>query len=208
MGGRVIVKVDGVGMKEVLKQIGPIAEILDADAACGKCGSHNIYPSCRSVKSFDYYSLTCSDCGAALSFGQRKDGGLWAKRKDEHGNMLDHRGWKVYLAIEAPKQAPAAAGSSPRQQAQPDAEELLTVFRRIDDGEQNEVFLDLCDYIRQARSDKDCDLAWTNAIKKHGEPNTKDKAKEGCSRAVQRGIEFRSRITRSEIGMRRYKGRI
>lgn len=36
----------------------------------------------------------CSDCGAELAFGQRKDGGLFPKRKDESGAQMENNGWR------------------------------------------------------------------------------------------------------------------
>ena len=41
--------------------------------------------------------LTPYECGAELRFGQHKSGKtLFAKRKDEQGNWLDHGGWMKF----------------------------------------------------------------------------------------------------------------
>ena len=87
--GKLVVKVEGSTIKDLFEQIGPVAEVLDGDDACGKCNSPHIYPRAREAKGFTYYELVCSDCSAKLSFGQHKDGGnLWAKRTDENGMLL------------------------------------------------------------------------------------------------------------------------
>lgn len=180
LGGRIMVKVEGASMKEALKQIGPIAEILDADSACGKCSSPNIYPSCRSVDKFDYYALTCSDCGAALSFGQRKDGGLWAKRKDEHGNALDHRGWKVYLAIAAGSKSQPVPAQRPNAAAVPDDPALTGLLARINAApnseEQEYILAEVFEGVENAWGLPAANTAWDAALKKYGHPREKDSA--------------------------------
>lgn len=109
--GKLVIKVTGETIKDLFEQIGPVAEVLDGDDCCGACGDLRIYPRAREAKKKDgkmvtYYELVCSSCGAKLSFGQHSSGGtLWAKRTDEHGNILDHRGWIVYRAIAAPAQS-------------------------------------------------------------------------------------------------------
>jgi hypothetical protein len=169
-------------MKEALKQIGPIAEILDADSVCGKCASPNIYPSCRSVDKFDYYALTCSDCGAALSFGQRKDGGLWAKRKDENGNALDHRGWKLYLALASGDKPKATPAQRPASKAVPDSPELTGLLARIknapNDEEKEYILAEVFEAIDVAWGMSAANAAWDAALKKFGHPREKNSAEQ------------------------------
>src|SRR5215469_8582217 len=90
--GRLAVEVDASDPKDLFRQLGQMAEVFEADAACGACGSEAIRPNCRSVDNFDYYALRCNACGAELSFGQRKDGGLFPKRQDGEGRLLAHGG--------------------------------------------------------------------------------------------------------------------
>lgn len=195
LGGRVVVKVEGATMKEALKQIGPIAEILDADSACGKCASPNIYPSCRSVGGFEYFSLTCSDCGAALSFGQRKDGGLWAKRKDENGNAYDHRGWKVYLALPPGDKKQATASAPPRRPVAADDPELSGVLARIkaapNTEEKEYILAEVFEGIENAWGLHAANAAWDAALKKNGHPREKDSA-EAVARAMWAALHPRT----------------
>ena len=62
------------------------------------------------MDSFDYYSLRCSSCGAELAFGQRKDGGLFPRRKDDAGNYLEDNGWRRYKAQRAVEASAEPAG--------------------------------------------------------------------------------------------------
>jgi hypothetical protein len=58
----------------------------------------------------EYFFLHCSSCGAELAFGQRKDGGLFPRRKVDSGSYFEENGWRRYKpqrAIEA-SAAPAA----------------------------------------------------------------------------------------------------
>jgi len=118
-GGRLIVKFDVTTVRELFEQMGEIASVLDADSACGKCHSANIYPRAREAITSDkrtvyYYELICSECDARLDFGQHAEGGtLWPKRTDKQGNPLDNRGWYKYLGLTSgPQQAPASPLSS------------------------------------------------------------------------------------------------
>lgn len=96
--GRVVVEAEGDDVKQLWKQLGQAADAFEADSACGACGSANIRLNCRTVDKFDYYEIKCVDCGAELSFGQRMDGGLFPKRKDDDGRSLGSNGWRKYQA--------------------------------------------------------------------------------------------------------------
>jgi len=106
---RLVIEAGANDPKELFKQLGQVAEIFEADTCCGACGSLEIRPNCRTVDSYDYYSLHCSACGAELTFGQRKDGGLFAKRKDDSGNCLEDNGWRRYKSQRAIEASTAAA---------------------------------------------------------------------------------------------------
>lgn len=172
-GGKLVIKVEGSTIKDLFEQIGPVAEVLDGDDSCGKCGSAHIYPRAREAQGFTYYELVCSDCRAKLSFGQHKDGGtLWAKRADENGNALDNRGWIVYLGIApAPKTAPSTPRPAPAQSEDPRL--LGFIDRAVVPGKTDEVLAELCDLIRMEHGDKEADDAWSGALKNHGDPAKK-----------------------------------
>ena len=198
--GRLIIKVEGSNIKELFEQIGPVAEVLDGDDACGKCGSAHIYPRAREAQGFTYYELVCSDCGAKLSFGQHRDGGsLWAKRTDKDGRALDHRGWSVYLGLgpatsspaqsqprpQAPKPAaPTAAKPAPVAHApKPDNPALLNFIARAKvPGQRTNVLAEVCDLIRMAHGDDAADKAYTEAIDFHGDINISEENLEGVIR--------------------------
>lgn len=169
--GKLLIEVEGQTIKDLFEQIGPVAEVLDGDDSCGKCGSPHIYPRSREAQGFTYYELVCSDCSAKLSFGQHKDGGsLWAKRTDEQGNVMDYRGWKVYIGIAAapkaaPRPAPAAQSEDPRLIGFIDRASVL--------GKTDEVLAELCELIRMEFGDKAADEAWIGALKAHGDPAVK-----------------------------------
>jgi hypothetical protein len=97
--GRLMVKLSCDTVKALFVEIAQVAEILDADEKCGKCGSPDITPRVRTVKSFTYHELACGKCHATLSFGQNKPdkgGGLFPKRQDDNDNWLPNGGWSVY----------------------------------------------------------------------------------------------------------------
>lgn len=126
------IEAEGSDVKELFAQIGKIQEIL-AEPDCGLCGSENIRFNCRTVDENKYYEMICTDCGATLSFGQRKRGNeLFPKRKlnregkpdMETGTFGKHRGWTKYRGnvndtddAEAPQQPspPPPASSKPRR---------------------------------------------------------------------------------------------
>lgn len=181
--GRLLIEVEGATIKDLFEQIGPVAEVLDGDDACGKCASPHIYPRARVADGFTFYELVCSDCGAKLSFGQHKEGGtLWAKRTDEHGNKMDYRGWQIYLGIAAPPVPPAAPPAKPAPKApvpaqtEPDPKLEAYLKRCTDRASTGEVYGEICDKIREASSEGRADRAWRDAIKAHGDPATKTAA--------------------------------
>jgi hypothetical protein len=197
-GGRLLVEVEGTTIKDLIKEIGPIAEILDADHACGKCLSTNIYPRCRTAQDkYDYYELVCSDCNARLSFGQHMDGGtLWAKRADKNGALLDYRGWTIYQALppgsgKPPEPPPGTGRPRPTPPAQPTAApasrtvkeqnehraRLADILKRTgDEGSNAQTLGEICEAIAGLSSDQNADRAWTQITDEHGDPTQKPAA--------------------------------
>lgn len=179
-GGRLQCEVQGDSIKEIIKQIGPIAEILDSDTACGCCQSENIHPRCRKAGDYEYFELVCSDCGAQMSFGQSKDmKSLFPKRKDHP----DTRGWSVYQR-DTQQQEHA---SGPRRAPQGEDAELGRLIGLINNSssaiEQENHLADLYAAIREANSGEAASKAWDAALKAHG-PITKDGAAVKMARAM------------------------
>lgn len=179
--GKLVIKVEGTTIKDLFEQIGPIAEVLDGDDACGKCGSLHIYPRARDAQGFTYYELVCSECGAKLSFGQHKEGGsLWAKRVEKDGTELPNRGWIKYLGIAAPKQEEAPGRGRPATVAQPQKKEdprLPPLLNRCASRVQTDAVIgELCDAIEGKSSKTIADQLWAEAQLKHGDPITRPAA--------------------------------
>lgn len=167
-GGRLQCEVQGDSIKEIIKQIGPIAEILDSDTTCGCCTSGNIHPRCRKAGEYEYYELVCSDCGAQMSFGQSKDmKSLFPKRK-EHPET---RGWSVYVGDRQQSEAPA---SGPRRSSAKDEEleRLVAKLNNLPDAEQQEHELaDLYHAIAETADKPTATRAWESALKQVGHPS-------------------------------------
>lgn len=90
---RMSVEVEGKDNKDVFAQLALFQEVYE-HRVCGACESSRIRFSVREVQGNTYYELVCMDCGARLSFGQKKaDGSLFPKRKDKEGNWLPNGGW-------------------------------------------------------------------------------------------------------------------
>jgi hypothetical protein len=197
--GKLLIEVEGSNIKELFAQIGPVAEVLDGDDCCGKCGSTHIYPRAREAtkksdgKVVNYYELVCSDCRAKLSFGQHSEGGtLWAKRADDQGNALENRGWEVYLGIAGPKGPPAEenmasaprSAQAPRQQASPGMQAhqwksplAKQIFERCTDrATTNAELWDICEALVGLCSVQDMETTWKIAVTRHGDPQHKPSA--------------------------------
>ena len=97
--GKVHLEVDAEDVKSSVKQLSGFMDVY-AEQQCGACGCQAVRVEHRSdADSHDYYSVKClnGECGAELRFGQHKSGKtLFAKRKDEQGNWLDHGGWMKF----------------------------------------------------------------------------------------------------------------
>ncbi len=93
--GNVEVVVTG-DLKQTVRELGMFAEFYGADARCRMCESENLVPNFRQAGGYDWYELTCKDCGGRLGFGQTKEGGkLFPHRKLEDGSWdKDKQGWK------------------------------------------------------------------------------------------------------------------
>jgi hypothetical protein len=68
-------------------------EALEPDTNCGHCGGERLCLRVRHPPKGEYFEWVCRDCHYRLQMGKNDKGGLWAKRKDKEGNILDHRGW-------------------------------------------------------------------------------------------------------------------
>lgn len=96
--GRLLIEVQGETVKDLVRQIAIVQEVIDADDICGACGSSHIRFRVRVVEKYEYFELVCEACTARLAFGQlREGGGLFPKRRGEDNAPLANRGWLVYL---------------------------------------------------------------------------------------------------------------
>lgn len=182
MGGRVICKVEGGTVKETFKNLALMSDAFDADTNCGMCSSPHIRFNFRVAQEYEFYELKCNECGARLSFGQIKgDGGgrLWAKRKDDDGNALEHRGWSKYepdatqqqgngkhnqqQRSTAPAQRQAAPPSNGTQRqapynrqptSQPDPPDLVEMLR----NDPNDTMMMLCENLRAIFDEESLDV--------------------------------------------------
>lgn len=104
--GRFTTEIEGNGHAGVWKEVAAFQEVFE-HAACGKCGNKNIRFSVRNSeakqgknkgKTFTYYELRCTKCGAKKTFGMLDDGSqnLFPRSKDEEGNYLPNGGWVKY----------------------------------------------------------------------------------------------------------------
>lgn len=99
---------------DLFRQVANIQDVFEAETKCGCCQSQNIRYGFREVDAFKYYDLGCRDCGAQFKFGQRKQGGLFPKRKDDQGKPLANGGWAKWEARDEHDSKPA-----PQQAARP-----------------------------------------------------------------------------------------
>ncbi len=92
-------EVEGEKLSSILKEVGGLVDAIGYEP-CGKCGSDNVFPNYREVKSDAYYELKCNKCGAVLQLGQHKEGGALYKKKmavDNKGKALKDGDKAVYL---------------------------------------------------------------------------------------------------------------
>jgi len=87
-------ELEGNSQKEIFKGLAKFQEIFDSEP-CGACGADDTFYSVRTVDNNDYYEKKCRKCGAALSYGQTKDGiSLFPKRKATDGSWDNvAKGW-------------------------------------------------------------------------------------------------------------------
>lgn len=97
--GRLWLKVDANSQKDLFRAAAGFLEVFEAETNCGLCNSNRVRPQTRTVDAFEFFELVCEACDARFEFGQHKNGQtLFPKRRDEDGNPLPNRGWKVWKA--------------------------------------------------------------------------------------------------------------
>jgi hypothetical protein len=73
--------------------VASVAEVFLKEP-CGKCGSEDVHRILRKVQDYTFRELVCSDCGAVLGLGERKDGSaIFPRRFGADGKPLPNRGW-------------------------------------------------------------------------------------------------------------------
>jgi translation initiation factor 2 beta subunit (eIF-2beta)/eIF-5 len=90
------VTVECQGVKDAIKALSEYVEVFQ-ECQCCLCQSEDVIPTHRQAQGYDFYEMTCSGCGAKLSFGQTKEGErLFPKRKDKDGREIGKFGWHQY----------------------------------------------------------------------------------------------------------------
>jgi hypothetical protein len=94
--GSTEITVEGDDVKACFEQMASAQEVF-LNSRCGACDSDATRFVVRENQGFVFHEVRCTDCGAALSFGQKKeDGSLFPKRKNKAGDWLDNGGWTKY----------------------------------------------------------------------------------------------------------------
>ena len=132
--GRMQFEVEGQTVADIFRLVGGIQDAFESDSQCGHCGCTALRYQVRTVDSYQFYELVCTDCAARLSLGQHKKGGtLFPKRRDEHGNLMGNRGWEKYepepartVVSEPPRSVPDVPGmrSKPKASAARPSQQL------------------------------------------------------------------------------------
>lgn len=100
-----ILEVDGETPLDVFTKLAQLEEVFSIDR-CGLCGSP-VHHVAREASGFMFYELRCQnikkDCGAALRFGQPKEGKgiLFVQKKDKQGQWKPNGGWEIYRGPES-----------------------------------------------------------------------------------------------------------
>lgn len=90
---KVEIEVDGEDVKTAFAQMAEAQEVF-LNTHCGACDSSDVRLVVRENKGFVYHEVKCMECGSALAFGQKREGGtLFPKRKTKEGDWLPNNGW-------------------------------------------------------------------------------------------------------------------
>lgn len=84
--GRLKLGFDCSGVKQLIKNLSQVTELLEGDSECGQCGSKTISLEHRNAQGFDFYGMRCHSCGGTLSFGQHKEGDTLFVKRDAGQN--------------------------------------------------------------------------------------------------------------------------
>lgn len=106
-------QIEGQTQADMFQSIADIQEMC-SDKTCGLCNSSSIRYEVREVKGDRYFEIHCTECGATLKFGQRKEpkGSLFAQRKLDDNGKPDwrdgrhgaHRGWTKWRGGDSSQQ--------------------------------------------------------------------------------------------------------
>ena len=103
--GDLTIEIEAKDLKDYIAQTANMNEVVAAARKCGLCDGESVRFNMREHDGNAYYELVCNDCGAILSLGQRKDGGLFVKRetkdkkrelKDGKGKRFFYKGWHYW----------------------------------------------------------------------------------------------------------------
>ncbi len=95
--GRTKFIMDAASPKEAFIKLALVDELFN-ERACGCCKSTEIKFQNRKVTNGSYLEMKCMKCGAALSYGQNKEGGgIFVKKWDSQSKCeVPNGGWVVY----------------------------------------------------------------------------------------------------------------
>lgn len=96
--GNFTVEVEGETQLEAFDNMAEMAELLSVGVHCGKSGATDTIPVRRMTGDFIFREWKCVSSGATLGMGQKKEGGLFPRRKDKEGNWLEDNGWQTWAA--------------------------------------------------------------------------------------------------------------
>lgn len=99
--------IEGESPKDLFVVRARVEDVFAADTSCGRCGATDLRCRVRQVDENDYHEWVCGACRATLSMGQTRAGGLFPKRKDKEGNILEKRGWRPPFGEREPVEEPA-----------------------------------------------------------------------------------------------------
>jgi ribosomal protein L40E len=94
--GSYTIECEGKDAKECFVNMAGALDVF-GESNCGACGSTDLREQVRENGGHTFYEKRCMECGATLSYGQRKsDGSMYPRRKDRDGNWMENRGWSLY----------------------------------------------------------------------------------------------------------------
>lgn len=112
----ITIKVEDAKLEGLVQKLSEVGSFFQ-DTECGMCKSKQIAPNVRESGGYTFIEMLCRKCGAKLAYGKNKEGGLFARRceqhkegknkgaakKDKDGNTiyLPNNGWSKFTPTES-----------------------------------------------------------------------------------------------------------